>query len=111
MNWILFLDDLRDPSWVGRSSNDPSVLVARSSEAAKTFVITFGPPKKMYLDYDLGLISDGLEDTTMIFLKWLADFMGYATPPKYSVHSSNPAGTKNIEAFMRSWKKVSKENL
>jgi len=110
MTWNLYLDDVRNPgdTW----KNPEEWTVARSSGQAKTLVISRGWPKKMSLDHDLGG-----EDTSMVFLKWLAnesldfDVQEFPPLPEWHVHSANPVGAKNIAAFMNSWEKVAGEDI
>jgi hypothetical protein len=118
--FYLFLDDEREVSDVydivdatsrkrhsirrGKTSVREGVYtVARSSDAGKLLVQAHGMPLHMSLDHDLGG-----SDTTMEFLKWLA--YEYFDPdmhdvPSYVIHSANPVGQKNIQAFMESWEK------
>jgi len=62
----------------------------------------------MSLDHDLGG-----DDTTMVFLKRLVNEVwdGKTNPPDYAIHSANPIGSKNIQSFMESWKKVFNSSL
>lgn len=91
--WHLFLDDERFPI-------SPHWFVARNSYQAIYAVQKWGMPESMALDHDLGG-----EDTTMVFLDKLQEFLengGVEFPPdfEYSVHSQNPVGAKNIEDRM-----------
>ena len=93
----LFIDDLRDPP-----SNDYAVV--RSTIEAIEWVRQNGMPSFISFDHDLGG-----EDTSMIFLRRLFNELwneGDAIPD-YRVHSANPVGSKNIIAFMESWKRSS----
>lgn len=94
MTWKLYLDDLRDPP--------PAVgepwTVARSSSEAIQLVEEKGLPMWMSLDHDLGG-----DDTSMVFLKWLAYEYQAEFIPLWFVHSANPIGKQNIEAFLKSW--------
>lgn len=102
--WNLFLDDIRIPPESNTPSKDhpPFWTLAQSTEEAKELVKANGMPKLMSLDHDLGG-----EDTTMVFLKWLANeyWDGYEAVPTYFIHSANPVGIKNIDSFMKSWRK------
>lgn len=97
MHWLMyrmFIDDERNPpigDWV----------VVRSSDQAIKFVQENGPPAFISFDHDLGG-----DDTTMVFLKKLVDIWDDTDLiPDYQVHSANPVGSKNIVAFMESWKR------
>jgi len=75
------------------------VLVARSTEEAKRIVESVGWPTHLLLDHDLGG-----DDTTMVFLRWLAyEKHDGEIIPDYTIHSANPVGASNINGFMRSW--------
>jgi hypothetical protein len=103
--WKLFLDDIREPSYVYRDSDDPEVhpsvwTVARSTEEAKAMVQAKGMPSLISFDHDLGG-----NDTAMVFLGWLAReyWDGESPIPMWKIHSDNPVGRQNIRSFMRSW--------
>lgn len=91
----LFLDDVR-------LSPSQNYVPARSSDEAIDIIRILGWPRFMSLDHDLGG-----DDTAMVFLRRLVDEVwdGITDPPDYIVHSANPVGTKNIIAFMESWKR------
>lgn len=87
----LWVDDIRLPpdGW----------FWAKTSEEAILFIKEHGIPEEMSLDHDLGG-----DDTVMVFLKWLAGNVEFK-PFRWKVHSQNPIGKKNIEAFLKSWQK------
>jgi len=117
--WYLWLDDERDPAVVLAADNGEAMLGARyqqyvdaglldvswrwakSAQQAMDFVEEFGHPKIMALDHDLGPGPN-----TMAFIRWMSD--GGWHQPKWYVHSANPVGAENINAFMRSWEKYMK---
>lgn len=89
----LFIDDLRDPV-------DDDCVIARSSRQAINRVKMFGIPDEIMFDHDLGG-----DDTSMKFLHWLGKHMmdndlKFPKGFKYTVHSANPVGSKNIHAEM-----------
>lgn len=94
MGWKLWLDDERFPP-------DTSWTIARSSEAAICFVARYGMPCSMSLDHDLGG-----DDTTMGFLKCLYTMYPDSPPSTWNIHSKNPVGAENIQAFLRSWERA-----
>jgi len=99
VTWNLWLDDERNPG-LAADPSEPQVsgwVWAKSTKEAIKLVETLGNPAFMSLDHDLGG-----DDTSMKFLKWLAN---YSYPSEYQVHSANPVGAKNIVSFMESWKK------
>lgn len=92
----LFIDDEREPV-----SDD--WIVARSSRAAAMAVSVYGMPNYISFDHDLGG-----EDTSMLFLRWLADTCledGTKFSFGYTVHSQNPVGRDNIIGFIESFKR------
>lgn len=96
-SWSLFLDDVRDESFVSYRSNYET---ARSTEEAVSFLEKFGLPEFISFDHDLGP-----HDRAMDFLKRMYDMFPYGPVPEYQVHSSNPPGRENIVSFMDSWKR------
>lgn len=90
MGWSLYLDD-------ERPCPDGYVL-ARSTQEALALCLDRGLPERMSLDHDLGD-----DDTAMRFLRALDEL--YPEPPYFwQIHSANPVGAKNLEAFLRSWR-------
>lgn len=107
--YYMFLDDERE-----LPKNIPSEqkwIVCRSSEEAKQTVLNHGLPLFISFDHDLGG-----NDTSMNFVKWLAEEYfnmpnknpggNYLKIPGYIIHSQNPIGSKNIQSYMESWKKI-----
>lgn len=91
----MFLDDIRN-------SPDDTWVIVRSSREAIDYIQQNGLPDFISFDHDLGG-----DDTAMVFLYYLVNNICNSSddPPKYKIHSANPIGSKNIEAFMESWKK------
>jgi hypothetical protein len=104
VHWNLFLDDMRsstDYAHAIKNNLQGGVVEHRTSAEAIEFTKKFGPPAFMFLDHDLGG-----EDTSMVYLKWLADeYPSDLLPPEYTIISANPVGAANIDSFMRSWSK------
>jgi hypothetical protein len=102
MSWNLFLDDERIPYYVD-PNRQHAWRIAPNLTVAKYMVQTFGMPYFISFDHDLGSNEDA-----MMFLRWLAyEFFDEKkhTIPNYQIHSANPEGCKNIDSFMKSWKK------
>ena len=98
----MFLDDVRDPADIYPEHPDEWVVVRTSNEAIK-YVLEHGMPDMFSLDHDLGG-----EDKAEYFLKWLAyEYWTNEPVPAFRIHSANPVGAKNLDAFMNSWHKVS----
>jgi hypothetical protein len=91
--WKLWLDDMREP-------DGPGFVVCRFSDEAMAEVCRRGPPRFMALDFNLGH-----SDNVLVFLRWLREHpasSGQAIPD-YSVHSSDPWGRRQVDAFMAEW--------
>lgn len=93
MKYKMFIDDERWPA-------APDWLICRSSRDCILAVEYYGLPEFIAFDHDLGG-----DDTSMAFIKWLDLRLGDGTLKlpenfKFSVHSQNPVGAKNIELYM-----------
>lgn len=115
-NFYLFLDDLRDPSYLRREyptvrlgrggvviPSPEEFLVARSVPEAKELIKNLGYPAVVALDHDLGEDTpDGYE-----FVKWLVeeDLDNNWMEPSfiYVVHSMNPVGAMNMFNYLDSY--------
>ena len=109
MSYTLFLDDLRDTSYVGLLPLS-SPKIARTYEEAVYIVKNYGLPSFVYFDHDLGEEKTGYD-----FAKWLVVYMmdkglGYPDNFNYYVHSANPVGKEAIIQYFKSYKKHD-ENL
>jgi hypothetical protein len=96
----LFIDDERDPSYIGPFSLRWDWFIARSSSEAIEYVKVNGMPTCMSLDHDLGG-----SDTSIAFLRWLIE-EGYEPPLMWLVHSENVCGRQDIVSIIKSWEKV-----
>lgn len=108
--WKLFLDDERHPSDVfgTESSESHGWTVARSVSEARQLVLNQGFPNRIAWDHDLGEGDPG-GNTSVDFLKWLINYAldtNYTKFPKYSIHTQNPEGRKNLMSLLRSWQKI-----
>jgi hypothetical protein len=115
----LFLDDERKPSdvtWVliGDVGHWGAPWhVVRSFQEAICWVQTNGFPDVISFDHDLGInhyagnYSDG--QTGYDFAKWLIEYdMNTNSMPKhfrYTIHSMNPIGSKNIHELLAGYLK------
>ena len=99
MNYKLFIDDERYPV-------APGWFIARNSYDAIYAVKEYGLPSEIAFDHDLGG-----KGTSMLFLVWLSNYMldndlKFPGGFKYSIHSQNPIGAKNIEMFIINFMEV-----
>lgn len=93
MTYKLFIDDERHPvtdDW----------KIARSSQEAIDMLQIWGIPQEIAFDHDLGG-----DDTSMSYLRALVDYLEVTEQKfpknfKYSIHSQNPVGYKNIEGLI-----------
>lgn len=97
----LFVDDERDPvgeEWV----------VVRSSTEAKNTILSLGFPSFISFDHDLGDGENGYD-----LVKWICEYdMDHdviSSDFSFYVHSQNPVGKRNIEAYLDSYMKTTKE--
>lgn len=111
MTWKLWLDDdtytpnIED--WRKPPAGETDWKVATTSAGALILCMAHGIPEFMDLDHDLGKLSTGKTDTAMKFLHDLFDMYPEAIDEikDYRIHSANPEGAKNIQAYMDSWKR------
>ncbi len=103
MEWHLFLDDERFPATM-----DPIVFIARNFGGAVDLVAYHNKcPVFISFDHDLG----PNEKTGYDFAKWLVekdmDDDGKFIPKNFYfyVHSQNPVGKENIEAYLKGYLK------
>lgn len=115
----LFLDDLRSPldcasMLKGKIMNtniyfEDNWQIVRSYNEFVTWIETRGLPDFISFDHDLGLPEDSNseEQNGMSCAKWLVNYcLDYDLKiPDFVVHSSNPAGAKNIEGLFDSFRK------
>lgn len=93
----LYIDDIRTPPPV---FGDVNWKIARSSDAAISWITHNGIPQVISFDHDLGG-----EDTAMRVVHWIVEqtLDGKLTFPDgfvYHVHSANPVGADNIHGTM-----------
>lgn len=116
MSYILWIDDLRDPSGHHYARkvqsyayrNKLPVVWVKTSQEAIQYVQNNSLPVFMSLDHDLGELPNGAEDTTMYFLNWLGyrcDTLTKDNFPIWMIHSDNPPGRLNMDSFLTSLKK------
>lgn len=120
MSYYMFLDDLRNPqdvTWV----NLPKVdwVVVRNYAQFRDYIETNGFPKFISFDHDLAdehyagtgyMGSSYSEKTGYDCAKWLVEVCldSWTELPDFVVHSMNPVGKKNIEAYLNNFKKSQK---
>ena len=111
MTWNLFIDDERNPmdvKWLSydltaRYRND-DWLIARNIAEVSELICQFGMPSFISFDHDLG----NNEPTGYDIAKELVEIdlnLNFKFPNNFdfAVHSKNPVGKANIEAYMRNY--------
>lgn len=100
MTYRMFLDDVRDPSWVYPQLDSSNWIVCRSFEQAQDVMADLGWPEWISFDHDLG---DGVAsgyDLAKYLVNWDLD-MGNMPPNfHFEVHSANPVGAANIRNLL-----------
>ena len=88
----LYLDDIRIPKTEGWD-------IVRNYDEFVFWVRLHGIPDEVSFDHDLG---EDTEKTGLNVAKWLGQYcIEKNTPfPKWNVHSANPVGKANIEAYI-----------
>lgn len=124
MNYVLFLDDIRELSWVNDPVLCPSgarvnpaiiktrlaehpVLVARNLEEFKQVILEQGIPVFVWFDHDLDIQhyhkhQQGAPGTGLECAKFLVEQCTQQNQPipDYCIHSKNPDGAQDIREFL-----------
>ena len=100
-NYVLFLDDEREPS-VSLLAQYERVVICRSFDDAVRVVQELGLPEHTCFDHDLGPESKNGHDFAKWLVEWVMDDDRFEYPPHvgYSVHSQNPIGADNIRGVI-----------
>ena len=106
----LFLDDLRTIDMVYPNFNPNDWKIATTYFEFIRLITQLGMPQYISFDHDLGLESVdrfGQEKTGYDCAKWLVDYCldNNFELPKWKVHSANPVGRANIEAYLNNFDK------
>ena len=120
MKTLLFLDDIRSPSWVHwmklPSRCDGDWTIVRNFSEFQEHILLIGVPDFISFDHDLDM--EGIQDSSlqsnpthaspqgepsgMMCAKWLVEYCldNHIKCPDFAVHSQNPAGRANIEGLL-----------
>lgn len=97
MRWSLFLDDERFP--VMKNEYD-DWMIARSIEDAFNLIADLGEPRRMSLDHDLGdNVPTGYDFIKRLVEAAMNNEFDLKVVKEFYVHSQNPVGAKNIQAY------------
>jgi len=117
MSYILFLDDMRNPSdvtWVYFPRSAEDTIIARNIEEFTSYITEHGVPKFVCFDHDLADSHYGDqnceysdEKTGYHCAKFLVDYChdNDLSFPDYVIHSMNPVGKENIIQYINSAKR------
>lgn len=112
MSYTLFLDDIRFPEDV-RYDYGPycNIIICRNVDDALWTVQQRGLPNFISFDHDLGDDDPVLEKTGYTFARLLCSYIMSQNLPlpdkfNYYVHSMNPVGARNIQAYMDNFVKI-----
>lgn len=104
-SFCIFLDDERWPDevkWVDIGNHQ--WYISRSYFDAVSLIEELGFPDVVSFDHDLGIDLDGKELTGYDFAKYLCqldmDKGGMPEDFKFTVHSQNPVGARNIKNYL-----------
>lgn len=108
----IFLDDIRDPSWVYGHGADTDWVVLRSGQQFFDWISHNGLPDLISFDHDLGGIDEHGQEVDpscvpsgMDCAHFLVNYcLDHDLPlPQYKVHSANPVGSENIRLLLESF--------
>ena len=114
MSYTLFLDDIRFPDNVNYYyGNNSNIVIARTMDDAQWYVLHHGCPSFISFDHDLAeehYVAGQGSNTGYDFAKWFCNYVRIArclpNNFRYHVHSMNPIGSENIDAYMKNFLKV-----
>jgi hypothetical protein len=109
MQWILFLDDERNPEnvtwapwWIHLQYRKDNVMIARNFDEALELLNEFGMPIFASFDHDLG---NRTEKTGYDLVKYMVEcdmdgIHSFDEDFDFYVHSKNPVGSNNILNYL-----------
>ena len=114
MTWNLFIDDERNeidvtwaPRWVREKYRNEEWIAARNWDDVVYLLMIKGFPQFISFDHDLGKNEKTGYDMAKLLVTYLMDG-AFELPDgfDYYVHSKNPIGKQNIEAYLDNYLKV-----
>lgn len=100
-DWDLFLDDERYPPaariW------ECNWKIARNVDDAMWFIKTYGVPRYMTLDHDLGYKKLSGMDFVKMFCDYVMDQEIQLADFEWYVHSQNPVGAENMKTYLETF--------
>lgn len=124
----LFLDDLRNPVHVYKTTSNSEWVIVRSYDEFVRAIEQRGRPMTISFDHDLAHehypnretegqpidYTQHTEKTGYACAMWLIDYClrnKIKELPEWYVHSANPVGRKNIEQLLHSWDRIKHINI
>jgi len=113
MSWNLFIDDIRDTSYVDRVVGQKKWEIARTVDDAMALFKKHGCfPSFISFDHDLGpdeqdaivLVHNMIDMDMSQSIEFPNDFA-------YNVHSANPVGAENIRGLIDGYLKFKKDHM
>lgn len=110
----LFLDDIRDPSWVYGPGADSQWVILRSGPEFYEWIRTNGLPQMVSFDHDLGGVDEHGNEVDpatvpsgMDCARFLVEYcLDHDQPlPEFAVHSANPVGAANIRGLLEGFRR------
>ena len=102
MTWNLFIDDERDPPNDGREW-----VIARNGIEVMNYFLNLGMPSYISFDHDLGRDAGTGYDIAklLVDIDMKTPHAAYKFPTDFDfyVHSQNPIGKANIEAYLNNY--------
>jgi hypothetical protein len=114
MTWNLFIDDernLEDVTWapwqVREKYRNEEWVICRTRYDVIIAVATRGMPSYISFDHDLGHDQPTGHDIAKHIVDWDMNDEHYSLPDNFDfyVHSQNPVGKANIEAYLNNYLK------
>lgn len=115
----LFLDDIRNPSWVYGLDADSQWVVVRSGQEFYDWINTNGLPEVISFDHDLGGVDEEGNEVDpatvpsgMDCAHFLVNYcLDHDLPlPDFYVHSANPVGVANIRGLLDGFRRHQKKS-
>ena len=118
MSYKLFLDDVREPKMVFKTTANHDWITVRDYDGFVKTIEKKGLPFMVSFDHDLADVhyektgsdidyNGYREKTGYHAAQWLVTYCldRNVDLPKWNVHSANPVGRENIESFLNSYEK------
>lgn len=117
MTYNLFIDDERDPidikwgTWEDQTLyRNEEWVIARNWFEVLELVVSFGFPKLISFDHDLGSGEKTGYEIAQELCEMVLDGVQMPSDFKFRIHSKNPVGSENIQHYMKNFLKYKEVN-